>query len=98
MAQLEARGAKYVFIVDSIFNSSPRHVVQTCEAILQRNLSIHWGCFMRPQGLTPALVDLMARAGVRIANRTSHARLVRVFAVLIILVGLRMALSVFVWP
>ena len=41
---------------------------------------------------------LMARVGVRIANRTSHARLVRVFAVLIILVGLRMALSVFVWP
>ena len=64
LAQLEARGAKYVFIVDSIFNSSPRHVVQTCEAILQKNLSIRWGCFMRPQGLTPALVDLMARAGL----------------------------------
>ena len=38
---------------------------------------------------------LMARVGVRIANQTSHARLVRVFAVLIILVGMRMALSAF---
>jgi radical SAM superfamily enzyme YgiQ (UPF0313 family) len=64
MAQLEAQGAKYVFIVDSVFNSSPRHVVQTCEAMLQRNLSLRWGCFMRPQGLTPALMDLMARAGL----------------------------------
>jgi len=40
---------------------------------------------------------VMARYGVRIANKTSHARLVRVFAVLIILVGLRMAASAF-WP
>jgi uncharacterized membrane protein YfcA len=38
---------------------------------------------------------LMARVGVRIASRTSHARLVKVFAVLIICVGLRMALSAF---
>ena len=36
---------------------------------------------------------VMARVGVRIASRTSHARLVRVFAVLIILVGVRMAAS-----
>ena len=38
---------------------------------------------------------LMARVGVRIASRTSHARLVKVFAVLIILVGARMAASAF---
>ena len=38
---------------------------------------------------------IMARVGVRVANRTSHARLVRVFAVLIILVGVRMALDAF---
>ncbi len=64
MAQLEAQGAKYVFIVDSVFNSSPRHVVQTCEAILRRNLKIRWTCFLRPQGLTPELMALMARAGL----------------------------------
>ena len=38
---------------------------------------------------------VMARFGVRIANRTSHARLVKVFAMLIIAVGVRMALSAF---
>lgn len=64
MAQLEDEGAKYVFIVDSVFNSSPRHVVETCEAILRRNLKIHWACFLRPQGLTSPLMELMARAGL----------------------------------
>jgi hypothetical protein len=39
---------------------------------------------------------LMARVGVRVASRTSHAKLVKVFAVLIILVGLRMAASAFI--
>jgi hypothetical protein len=38
---------------------------------------------------------LMARVGVRVASRTSHAKLVKFFAVLIILVGLRMAASAF---
>jgi radical SAM superfamily enzyme YgiQ (UPF0313 family) len=64
MAQLEAQGAKYVFIVDSVFNSSPQHVVETCEAILRRNLNLRWACFLRPQGLTPSLMHLMVRAGL----------------------------------
>ncbi len=38
---------------------------------------------------------IMARVGVRIATRTSHAKLVKFFAVLIILVGVRMAISAF---
>ncbi len=63
-AQIEAQGARYAFIVDSIFNSSPRHVVETCEAILQRGLAIKWGCFLRPQGVTPELMVLMQRAGL----------------------------------
>lgn len=64
LAQLQAQGAKYAFIVDSVFNSSPRHVVETCEAIIRRNPGIRWGCFLRPQGLTPALMSVMARAGL----------------------------------
>ncbi len=63
-AQLERLGAKYAFVVDSVFNSSPRHVTEICEAILQRNLKLPWGCFLRPQGLTPELMQLMARAGL----------------------------------
>jgi len=61
---LERRGAKYVFIVDSVFNSSPTHVRETCEAVLRRGVKLAWGCFLRPQGLTPELTRLMARAGL----------------------------------
>jgi radical SAM superfamily enzyme YgiQ (UPF0313 family) len=58
-------GAKYLFIVDSIFNSSGKHVRQICEAILDRGVQIPWGCFLRPQGLTQELMRLMSRAGLR---------------------------------
>lgn len=64
LVQLERLGAKYVFIVDSIFNSSAQHVTEICEAILRRPTSVRWGCFLRPQGLTPELMQLMQRAGL----------------------------------
>jgi radical SAM superfamily enzyme YgiQ (UPF0313 family) len=63
-AQIHRLGARYVFIVDSIFNSSPRHVTEVCEALLRRDVKLSWGCFLRPQGLTAELVKLMARAGL----------------------------------
>ncbi|HTL57769.1 MAG TPA: lipid biosynthesis B12-binding/radical SAM protein [Candidatus Limnocylindrales bacterium] len=63
--QLQRRGARYLFVVDSVFNSSPAHVSEVCEALLRRNIQIPWGCFLRPQGLSPALVRLMARAGLK---------------------------------
>ena len=50
--------------MDSVFNSTPRHVTEICEAILRRNVKISWGCFLRPRGLTAELMDLMARAGL----------------------------------
>jgi len=64
LAQLQGQGVKYVVIVDSVFNSTEQHVVETCEAILRRNVTMRWSCFLRPQGLTPALMKLMARAGL----------------------------------
>lgn len=64
LAQFQAAGAKYAFIVDSVFNTTPRHVLETCEAIIRRRLSVRWGCFLRPQGLTPELMQVMARAGL----------------------------------
>lgn len=63
-AQLERMKVKYAFIVDSVFNSSRRHVEEICEAILSRGVKISWGCFLRPQGLTADLMQLMARAGL----------------------------------
>ncbi len=63
-AQLQSLGAKYIFVVDSFFNSSERHVVESCEAILRRGTKLSWGCFLRPQSLTRAMMRLMARAGL----------------------------------
>jgi radical SAM superfamily enzyme YgiQ (UPF0313 family) len=61
---LQRQGARYVFIVDSVFNSSARHVTEVCEALLRRGVKLAWGCFLRPQGLTADLLDLMSRAGL----------------------------------
>jgi radical SAM superfamily enzyme YgiQ (UPF0313 family) len=63
-AQAARLGAKYLFVVDSVFNSSARHVAEICEAIIHRNVKISWGCFLRPQGLGSELMQLMARAGL----------------------------------
>ena len=63
--QLQRRGAKYLFVVDSVFNSSPAHVSEICEALLKRNVQVAWGCFLRPQGLSVDLMKLMARAGLK---------------------------------
>jgi radical SAM superfamily enzyme YgiQ (UPF0313 family) len=64
LEQLQRLGARYVCVVDSIFNSCATHVTETCEAILRRNVKVSWGCFLRPQGLSPELMKLMARAGL----------------------------------
>ena len=65
MMDLQARGARYVFVVDSVFNSSREHVSAVCEALLARNVNLRWGCFLRPQGLDSELMSLMRRAGLR---------------------------------
>src|SRR5262249_29409004 len=62
--QLQSLGAKYTFIVDSVFNSPKQHVTEICEALLRRNAKIRWGCFLRPQDLNRAMMQLMARAGL----------------------------------
>ncbi len=64
LAQVAASGARYFFVVDSVFNSSGAHVSRVCEEILRRNLGLKWGCFLRPQGITPDLMEIMARAGL----------------------------------
>lgn len=64
LAQMADRGARYVFVVDSVFNSSPTHVFETCAAIRRRGVKLRWGCFLRPQGLTADQMEAMAEAGL----------------------------------
>ena len=59
------QGARYVFIVDSVFNTSADHVASICNELLRLNLNLEWGCFLRPSHITPDLMRLMARAGLK---------------------------------
>ncbi|HMD69147.1 MAG TPA: lipid biosynthesis B12-binding/radical SAM protein [Chitinivibrionales bacterium] len=64
LEQIMAAGARYFFVVDSVFNSSAAHVAGVCEEMIRRKVNLPWGCYLRPQGLTRELMDLMARAGL----------------------------------
>jgi radical SAM superfamily enzyme YgiQ (UPF0313 family) len=65
VAALEAKGANYFFIVDSVFNIDNNHVAAVCEALLQKGVTATWGCFLQPKGIDHELMALMARAGLR---------------------------------
>lgn len=64
LAVMERAGARHVFVVDSVFNSSATHVMETCEAILRRGLKLRWSCFLRPLGLDAEQMRAMSRAGL----------------------------------
>ncbi len=64
MRRLAALGTKYVFFVDSVFNTSEAHVRAVCEALIRADLGVQWECFLRPRGLTRELLRLMQRAGL----------------------------------
>ncbi len=64
MRRLAALGTKYVFFVDSVFNTSEAHVHAVCEALIRADLGVQWECFLRPRGLTRELLRLMQRAGL----------------------------------
>ena len=65
MARLAALGARYTFIVDSVFNTSEAHVIEVCEALIARKLDMEWECFLRPRGVTREHLALMRAAGMR---------------------------------
>lgn len=64
IADAEACGARYISIVDSVFNTSEKHVTDICQEIIRRNIKINWGCYMRPKAITRPLIDVMVQAGL----------------------------------
>ncbi|HLP02237.1 MAG TPA: lipid biosynthesis B12-binding/radical SAM protein [Opitutaceae bacterium] len=64
MRRLKALGVKFVFIVDSVFNTRADHVAEVCEALIRADLGVQWECFLRPRGVTRELLQLMQRAGL----------------------------------
>jgi radical SAM superfamily enzyme YgiQ (UPF0313 family) len=58
-------GVRYVFVVDSVLNTSIRHLRRLGEAILAAGVEIEWGCFLRPNGVGLDDLLLLKRAGLR---------------------------------
>jgi len=66
MKRVADLGVKYMFIVDSVFNTRPDHVRDVCDSLIRANLGIEWECFLRPSRLiTREVLEMMRAAGLR---------------------------------
>ena len=65
IVEAAARGGRYFFFVDSVFNIDSDHVARICEELIARRVAVMWGCFLRPKNIPEELMRLMARAGLR---------------------------------
>jgi radical SAM superfamily enzyme YgiQ (UPF0313 family) len=63
--ELKKLGNNYFFFVDSVFNTSSKHVISICEELIRREVSITWSCFLKPSNLSEEMMVLMARAGLK---------------------------------
>jgi radical SAM superfamily enzyme YgiQ (UPF0313 family) len=62
--ELEAAGAKYLFLTDSAFNAHPHHSLAVAEAFITAGLKIPWGGFFAPTRPPKAYFKTMAAAGL----------------------------------
>ncbi len=60
----EHYGMDYFSITDSVFNDSTGHYLDIAEALVKKDLSIPWMCFMRPQRFRKEEIDLLKQAGL----------------------------------
>lgn len=63
--ELEAAGARYIFITDSAFNSHPSHSRAVARAFRASGLRIPWGAFFAPLAPESGYFALMAEAGCK---------------------------------
>ena len=64
-AQLQAAGAKYLFITDSAFNADIEHSMAVARAIKMAKVTIPWGAFFAPLRTPPDYFRTMADSGLR---------------------------------
>ena len=62
--ELQANGAKYFFITDSVFNADCAHSMAVAEAFKKTGLSIPWGAFFAPLKQPEDYFQIMADAGL----------------------------------
>ncbi|RJR28847.1 MAG: radical SAM protein [Desulfobacteraceae bacterium] len=62
--RLQAAGARYFFITDSVFNSDFEHNIAVAEAFRKAGVSVPWGGYFMPIDAPPDYFRLMAEAGL----------------------------------
>jgi radical SAM superfamily enzyme YgiQ (UPF0313 family) len=60
---LQALGARYLFLADSVFNGDPAHSLAVAAAFQRAGLSIPWGAYFAPQAPPLGFYLRMAEAG-----------------------------------
>ena len=61
--QLEAAGARYLFLTDSVFNADPAHCLAVADQFRRFRLGIPWGAFFAPMSPPDGFYERMAAAG-----------------------------------
>jgi radical SAM superfamily enzyme YgiQ (UPF0313 family) len=54
----------YFFMVDSIFNITPKHEIALAEELIRRDMNIHWGAFFSPAGIDSDYLSILKRSGL----------------------------------
>ncbi|MDM8540236.1 lipid biosynthesis B12-binding/radical SAM protein [Desulfococcaceae bacterium HSG9] len=62
--RLQAAGAKYFFITDSVFNADYEHSLDVAHAFKKAGVSIPWGAFFAPTKPPPDYYKSLAEAGL----------------------------------
>jgi len=62
--ELQASGAKYFFITDSVFNADCSHSIAVAEAFKKSGVSIPWGAFFAPLKQPENYFQILADAGL----------------------------------
>jgi len=62
--QLQAAGAKYLYITDAVFNSDSAHTVAVAQAFKKCGLRLPWGAFFAPLKPPPDYYRILADAGL----------------------------------
>jgi radical SAM superfamily enzyme YgiQ (UPF0313 family) len=60
---VEKYRVSYIYFVDDIFNYPPDFAETLCRAIIVERLPINWSAFINPDFMTPALLEVMQKAG-----------------------------------
>jgi radical SAM superfamily enzyme YgiQ (UPF0313 family) len=63
MTRWVEKGFHRFYFVDNTFNLPPFYASQLCSKIIDADLNIGWRCILFPGGLTPNLIEMLARAG-----------------------------------